>query len=177
MATGTVEAVGLLDQWLIEEKYTEEEALVLSCDMLAAGMDTVSSSMISIEGERNLYFQCVHSMVSYMKRVKFFKISCINVPYNLLTQTSNTAMFLLYELAKHPEIQERMYQEIRSTVQDRKHPTWEDIQNMKLVRNSIKESMRLYLPVGVLPRILSEDAVLNGYQVPAGVRNLFVGKE
>ena len=36
-------AVGLLDQWMIEGKYTEEEALVLSCDMLAAGMDTVSS--------------------------------------------------------------------------------------------------------------------------------------
>ena len=35
-------AVGVLDQWLIEGKYTEEEALVLSCDLLAAGMDTVS---------------------------------------------------------------------------------------------------------------------------------------
>ena len=35
-------AVGLLDQWIIEGKYSEEEALVLSCDMLAAGMDTVS---------------------------------------------------------------------------------------------------------------------------------------
>jgi hypothetical protein len=34
--------VGILDQWLIEGKYTEEEALVLSCDMLAAGTDTVS---------------------------------------------------------------------------------------------------------------------------------------
>ena len=74
------------------------------------------------------------------------------------------------------EIQERMYHEIRSTVQDRKHPTWEDIQNMKLVRNSIKETMRLYLPIGALPRILSEDTVLNGYQVPAGVRKLFVQK-
>ena len=45
IASGTVDdtkAVGLLDQWLIEGKYTEEEALVLSCDMLAAGMDTVS---------------------------------------------------------------------------------------------------------------------------------------
>ena len=35
-------AVGVLDQWLIEGKYTEEEALVLSCDLLAAGIDTVS---------------------------------------------------------------------------------------------------------------------------------------
>ena len=79
-------------------------------------------------------------------------------------------MFLLFEMAKHPEIQDRMYEEIKSVMGERKHPTWEDIQNMKLVRNTIKETMRLYLPVGILARIINEDTVLNGYQVPAGVR-------
>ena len=34
--------VGLLEQWLIEGNYTEEEAQMLSVDMLAAGIDTVS---------------------------------------------------------------------------------------------------------------------------------------
>ena len=33
---------GLLDQWLIEGKFTEEEALSQSFDMLSAGIDTVS---------------------------------------------------------------------------------------------------------------------------------------
>ena len=81
-------------------------------------------------------------------------------------------MFLLFELAKHPEIQERMYQEIKSVLGDKKHATWEDIQNTKLVRNSIKETMRLYSPIPSLPRVLNEDAVLNGYSVPAGVRRI-----
>ena len=89
-------------------------------------------------------------------------------------QTSNTAVFLLFELAKHPEIQERLHREIKSVVEEGKHPTWEDIQNMKLVRNCIKETMRLYLPAGVLPRVLMEDAVFNGYQVPAGVSSLYI---
>ena len=84
-------------------------------------------------------------------------------------QTSNTAMFLLFELAKQPEIQERLYREIKSIVEEGRHPTWEDLQNMKLVRNCVKETMRLYQPVGVLPRVLREDAVINGYQVPAQV--------
>ena len=35
--------VGLLEQWLIEGNYTEEEALTQSIDMLAAGIDTVSN--------------------------------------------------------------------------------------------------------------------------------------
>ena len=72
-------------------------------------------------------------------------------------------------MAKHPEIQERLYREIKSIVEEGKHPTWEDIQNMKLVRNCIKEMLRLYVPIGLMPRVLNEDAVLNGYQVPAGV--------
>ena len=84
-------------------------------------------------------------------------------------QTSNTAAFLLFELAKHPEIQERLHREIKSVIEEGKHPTWEDIQNMKLVRNCIKETLRLYLPIVGLPRVLMEDAVLNGCQVPAGV--------
>ena len=86
-------------------------------------------------------------------------------------QTSNTAMFLLFELAKQPKIQERLYREIKSIVEEGRHPTWEDLQNMKLVRNCVKETMRLYQPVGVLPRVLREDAVISGYQVPAQVSN------
>lgn len=78
-------------------------------------------------------------------------------------------MFVLFELARRPEIQDRMWHEIKSVVGDKPHPTWDDIQKMKLVRNMIKETMRLYLPIGIIPRIINEDAVLNGYQVPARV--------
>ena len=34
--------VGLLEQWLIEGNFTEEEALMQSSDMMAVGIDTVS---------------------------------------------------------------------------------------------------------------------------------------
>ena len=54
-------------------------------------------------------------------------------------------------------------------VGDKPHPSWDDLQKMKLVRNTIKETMRLYIPTGILPRVITEDAVLNGYEVPAGV--------
>ena len=37
-------AVGLLDQWLIEGKLTEEEAIAQACDMLGAGLDTTSNT-------------------------------------------------------------------------------------------------------------------------------------
>ena len=40
----TENAVGILDQWLIEGKLTEEEAIVQACDMLGAGIDTTSNT-------------------------------------------------------------------------------------------------------------------------------------
>ena len=111
---------GLLDQWLIEGKFTKEEALSISYDMLSAGINTVS-----------------------MDDMLIIIIAC-----NL--QTSNSATFLLYELAKQPELQERLVQEISSVVGDKEHPSWEDLQKMTLVRNCVKETMRLYSPTGSL---------------------------
>ena len=84
-------------------------------------------------------------------------------------QTSNTASFLLYELAKHPEIQERLVQEISSVVGDKRHPSWDDLQRMSLARNCVKEILRLYTPTVGGGRVLSHDAVLCGYNVPSGV--------
>jgi cytochrome P450 len=76
---------------------------------------------------------------------------------------------LLYEIARNPEIQERLVMEISSIVGEKEHPSWEDLQRMPLLRNCVKEVMRLYSPTGGLARILRQDAVLLGYHIPAGV--------
>ena len=60
-------------------------------------------------------------------------------------------------------------QEISSVVGDKRHPSWDDLQRMSLARNCAKETMRMYSPTGGTSRILAQDAVLMGYQVPAGV--------
>ena len=76
---------------------------------------------------------------------------------------------MLYELAKHPEIQERLVQEISSVVGDKEYPSWEDLQKLTLVRNCVKETMRIYDPTGGTIRVLARDAIVSGYHVPAGV--------
>ena len=60
-------------------------------------------------------------------------------------------------------------QEISSVVGDKEHPSWEDLQKMTLVRNCVKETMRLYSPGEWEVRVLDQNAVLHGYKVPAGV--------
>ena len=127
---GTVDediAVGLLDQWLIEGKLTEEEAIVQACDMLAAGIDT----------------------------------------------TSNTATFLLHELAKNPVIQEALHKEIVEIVGPHATPTAEQLQKLSLVRKCVKETLRLHPLVPLVSRELAIDSVILGYHIPAGTTCIF----
>ena len=52
---------------------------------------------------------------------------------------------------------------------EKKHPSLDDLQKMSLLRNCVKETLRMYVPVAGMTRTLAEDTVLMGYQVPAGV--------
>ena len=75
----------------------------------------------------------------------------------------------MYEMAKQPELQNQLIQEVSSVMGDKDHPSWEDLQKTTLLRNCVKEAMRLYPPTSFAGRILAEDAVVLGYQIPAGV--------
>ena len=77
---------------------------------------------------------------------------------------------MLFELAKQPALQDQLYHEIKAVLGDKVNPSWEDLQNIPLVRNCLKETLRLYPALQVNLRTIMEDAVINGYEVPAGVR-------
>ena len=79
-------------------------------------------------------------------------------------------MFNLYNLATHPDIQERLYKEVVNVVPDagKGTVTAEVIDSMSFLKDCVKENFRL-LPNGTeVSRILDEDLVLSGYRVPKG---------
>ncbi len=76
---------------------------------------------------------------------------------------------MLHELAKQPALQDQLCAEIRTVLGDKVNPSWEDLQNIPLVRYCLKETLRLYPAVEMNTREITTDVVLNGYQVPAGV--------
>ncbi|GFT29902.1 probable cytochrome P450 49a1 [Nephila pilipes] len=84
--------------------------------------------------------------------------------------TSHSAGFLLYHLARNPDKQQKLYEEITKVLptKDLKMTTHMYEYEMKYLRSCIKESLRLNPVVGGTARILSKDAVLSGYHVPAG---------
>ncbi|KAI0743400.1 cytochrome P450 [Daedaleopsis nitida] len=79
--------------------------------------------------------------------------------------TSSTLTFLLYELSRHPEYQDRMREEIREvraqvTARGDNDFTIEDMDKLTLTMHAIKETLRFHAIVSALPRIASKDDVI-----------------
>ncbi|KAI5638687.1 cytochrome p450 domain-containing protein [Phthorimaea operculella] len=69
--------------------------------------------------------------------------------------------FAVLMLARQPEDQERIYQEVKEVFGDSERPvTPEDLLKLKFTEAFIKESMRLYPPVPVIVRDVEQDVVL-----------------
>ncbi|KAK6965975.1 calmodulin-beta [Biomphalaria glabrata] len=84
--------------------------------------------------------------------------------------TASGMTWTLYSLAKHPEYQERVYQEIMDVLQGRENLEWSDLSKLEFTTMCIKESLRLNATVPVIERKLAEDCVIQGYTLPAGSR-------
>ena len=80
--------------------------------------------------------------------------------------TGNTFAFLLYQLARHPDKQEKLRQEIASF--KKADVSYQDLGQMKYLRACMQESMRIIPTAANMIRILPQDTVIRGYEVPAG---------
>ncbi|OWB58217.1 hypothetical protein B5S28_g4220 [[Candida] boidinii] len=84
------------------------------------------------------------------------------------TSAATSSWFLLH-LAENPELQEELLQEIQTVLGDRE-VTYDDLQKMPLVNNTIKETLRMHMPLHSLFRkVMNPLPVPNTkYIVPAG---------
>ncbi|XP_046543385.1 cytochrome P450 3A41-like [Haliotis rubra] len=82
--------------------------------------------------------------------------------------TSNALTFTAYLLAKHPEIQEKLYQSIRTHIGDKK-PTYADVTKLQYLENVFLETLRLYPPATRITRVPAKSTNINGYHIPAGL--------
>ncbi len=84
--------------------------------------------------------------------------------------TTSGMCWTLYCLAKHPEAQEKVREEVRGVLQGRNSLDYDDLKELKYTQWAIKEAMRLQPPVTDIARVLSKDTEFEGVVVPKGTR-------
>ncbi|KAI5641921.1 cytochrome p450 domain-containing protein [Phthorimaea operculella] len=82
--------------------------------------------------------------------------------------TTSGIVFTLYCLSKYRDAQEKVFEEQKEIFGGdfNRDPTFSEIQKMKYLDLVIKESMRMYSPVPVIERFITEDTELAGVRIP-----------
>lgn len=83
--------------------------------------------------------------------------------------TTSGISFLLYNIALHPEVQEKIVEEIKYVLgmDPKKFFTFGDLKNMTYLECVIKESLRLFTPVPMIARYFPEEVELKCVRIPA----------
>ncbi|XP_045414782.1 cytochrome P450 27C1 [Lemur catta] len=84
--------------------------------------------------------------------------------------TSFTLCWAVYLLARHPEVQQMVHQEIAKNLGERHVPTAADVPRVPLVRALLKETLRLFPVLPGNGRVTQEDLVIGGYLIPKGTQ-------
>ncbi|XP_075996541.1 cholesterol side-chain cleavage enzyme, mitochondrial-like [Genypterus blacodes] len=82
--------------------------------------------------------------------------------------TSITLLWTLYELAKHPSLQEELRAEVAAARAESNGDMLEMLKRIPLVKGALKETLRFH-PVAVsLQRYITEDIIIQNYHIPSG---------
>ncbi|XP_023307623.2 cytochrome P450 4d2-like [Lucilia cuprina] len=83
--------------------------------------------------------------------------------------TTSGISFTLYLIARHPEVQAKLVEEIKQVLgTDKNKPvTYRDLQDLKYMELVIKESQRLYPSVPAIGREITEDIKVGDITIPA----------
>ncbi|XP_004617399.1 cytochrome P450 3A12-like isoform X1 [Sorex araneus] len=82
--------------------------------------------------------------------------------------TSSAVSFLMYCLAIHPDVQQKLQEEIDATFPNKEPPTFDTLEQMEYLDMVVSETLRLYPSAGRIERVCKEDVEINGLFIPKG---------
>ncbi|MCP2317992.1 pentalenene oxygenase [Nocardia amikacinitolerans] len=84
------------------------------------------------------------------------------------TETTSSALaWVLYLLAKHPEVEAQLHAEIDSVLAGRQ-PDYSDMERLRVATRIVTETLRLYPPAWFFTRIVTAGVRLEPYELPVG---------
>ncbi|BFZ08859.1 hypothetical protein BsWGS_11898 [Bradybaena similaris] len=81
--------------------------------------------------------------------------------------TATTLQMCLTELALHPDIQDKVFEEISSIVKN-ESPSNEELNSLAYTEQVINETLRMYPPVSIVSRMAKDTKTYNGVTIPKG---------
>ncbi|NXS90957.1 CP3AD protein, partial [Jacana jacana] len=83
--------------------------------------------------------------------------------------TSNTLCYVAYELATHPDVQQKLLEEIDTVLPNKAPLTYEAMTQLEYLDMTLNETLRLYPLGGRLERTCKRDVEINGVTIPKGI--------
>ncbi|NXK28271.1 CP3AO protein, partial [Arenaria interpres] len=83
--------------------------------------------------------------------------------------TSSTLNYISYNLATHPDVQQRLQDEIDAYLPNKATPTYNAITQMEYLDMVVNETLRLYPVGGRIERVCKKTVELNGVTIPKGM--------
>uniref|UniRef100_A0A8C6WK66 Cholesterol 24-hydroxylase n=1 Tax=Neogobius melanostomus TaxID=47308 RepID=A0A8C6WK66_9GOBI len=87
--------------------------------------------------------------------------------------TANQLAFCIMELGRHPEVLEKLRQEIDEVIGMKRDVSYDDLGNLTYLSQVLKETLRLYATAPGTNRDIPEDIVIDGIHIPGGVTAMF----
>ncbi|KAL6043327.1 cytochrome P450 [Balamuthia mandrillaris] len=89
--------------------------------------------------------------------------------------TSHAMSFASALLALHPDVQQKVYDEVQQLLQEKKEAgdqsedlTYDDHKKLNYTLSVFKETLRMFPPVVLLPKMAREAVEIGGYKIPKG---------
>ncbi|NXX47805.1 CP3AL protein, partial [Tricholaema leucomelas] len=82
--------------------------------------------------------------------------------------TSNVLGYMAYELATHPDVQQKLLEEIDTVLPNKAPLTYETVMQMEYLDMAMNETLRLYPIGGRLERTCKKDVEIHGVTIPKG---------
>jgi len=84
--------------------------------------------------------------------------------------TAHTAIWTLIELSRNPEVQENIFEELTAANIPSEGPLRNSHLQLPYLRGTMKEMYRMRPLTPIINKILAEDLILSGYEVPTGTQ-------
>lgn len=136
--------------------------------LIMKGLVKEQRKRIKKEGPKNCYADIVLTQDNGLNDTRK-ELALWDTMFTSSDTTLLTSEWIMFELSNNPLVQERLYNEIMGVTKQDRMVTEDDIPNMPYLNAVIKETLRKYPPIAVLPaRYVDKDVTLGGYDIPKG---------